>query len=207
MKKSVFIIFIVLLFITISGIGGYVYIVESTKPIIGTKMSERSKEFLENQKHREDSDLRSVNLERKRANESDFDSNRVTVMDCYSVVIPFPVADDRQHEPCVYYAILESPVGNVTTNLREVGYSSVNDAPDVVLRRGKKDQYREESFISNNRTYLVFTDIQTNVEKTAFGMIDTGEKRTLFTVSLGIGGDDALKMRQLKKIADSLEVL
>jgi hypothetical protein len=202
MKKFLFIVAGIILLAGGIGYGVSVYLKESNKTVIHSTISERSKEFIASQSGQQTGDWRSVNLDKKRAGESDFDSNRVTVKDCYSLIVPFAVSDSRQNDPCVYYAILSSPRGNMTTSLRDVGFAKAEEAPDVNFRRGKKDQYKESTLTTDKGIFLVFTDSTTGTEKTAFGMIG----RKLFTVSLGIGATDDVQTRQMKKIIDSVEL-
>jgi hypothetical protein len=200
-KKYVFGILLVLVVLA-GGAGGYVYLKESTKPVIHQGLSERSREFIASQKSSQSSSWQTVNLTKKRAGESDFDSNRVTVKDCYSLIVPFQVADDRQNDPCVYYAILESPRGSFTTSLRSVGFSRVEDAPDVTFRRSKKDVYHEADLNVSNQPVLVFTDTTGASGRTAFMMIEG----KVFTLSMNIAADEATQMRQIRKILESVEI-
>ncbi len=200
-KKSILILIIVVL-LTGMGYAGYTQLLASNKAIISNELSERSKEFLATQQGSESAALGNVNVNQVRRGEHDFDSQRIQVPDCYSLVVPFPVSDSRQNSPCVYYALIESPRGNLTTSLRNVGFRSADEAPDVSLRRSKKDQYRENIVVINQVKYLIFTDTQSGVEKSAFGM--HGEQ--LFTLSLSLGGDDEAKSRQMKKILESVKM-
>jgi hypothetical protein len=202
MKKRVFILFVLLVLIGGGAYGVSVYLKESNKTVIRNTLSERSREFIASQSGQRSDDWRSVNLDKKRAGESDFDSNRVSVKTCYSLIVPFDVADSRQNDPCVYYAILASPRGNMTTSLREVGFEKTDEAPDVTFRRGKKDQYTETALSTQNGNFLVFTDKTGESGKTAFGMM--GGK--LFTVTLNIAAVEDLQMRQVKKIIESVEI-
>jgi hypothetical protein len=202
MKKKFLILCIVLLLLVAAGIGGYVYLKESTTTVIRSELSDRSKEFITSRKKDEDAAWQTVNLDNKRAGEHDFDSQTVTVKNCYTVVVPFQISDDRTNEPCVYYAILQSPRGNMTTNLRSVGFQKVEDSPDVHFRRGKKDIYREESVTIKNQPILIFTDITGESGKTAFTMVDG----KIFSVSMNISAADELQVRQMKKIVESLEL-
>lgn len=197
-----FLLIIVSLLLVAAGVGGYVYLKESTKPVISSGLSERSKEFIASQKSSQDSSWQTVNLGKKYAGEHDFDSNRMTVKHCYSIIVPFQVADDRQNDPCVYYAILESPRGSFTTSLREVGFTSVTDAPDVTFRRGKKDVYHESSFTANGQPVLVFTDATGESGRTAFMMIEG----KLFTLSMNIAASEDIQLRQIRKIVESVEI-
>jgi hypothetical protein len=202
MKKRLLILLVIGLPLVSAGIAGYVYLKESSKPVIRNEISERSKEFIATQAKKEDSSWQTVNLGKKRAGESDFDSQVITVKNCYSIVIPFQIIDDRQNDPCIYYAILESPRGNMTTSLREVGFKHAADAPDVSFRRSKKELYKESSIETEKGSFLVFTDNTTGTGTSAFGMVDG----KLFTVTLNIGASDEIQIRQMKKIIESLEI-
>lgn len=201
-KKRISIILILIVLLAGAGVGGYVYLMETTKPVIRTTLSARSKEFISGRTGKDDKSWRTVNLDKKYAGEHDFDSNRVTVKNCYSVVVPFDVSDSRQNDPCIYYAILSSPRGNMTTSLRDVGFTKVTDAPDVTFRRSKKEIYKESNLTAQGTEFLVFSDITNGTDQTAFGMI--GGK--LFTATVSIGGSEDVKNRQLKKILESVEV-
>jgi hypothetical protein len=202
MKNRLFLLLLILVVLGGMGFGISVYLKESNKTVIRSELSARSKEFIASQSGQQTGDWRSVELGKKRAGESDFDSNRLTVKNCYSLVVPFQVDDSRQNDPCVYYAILGSPRGNMTTNLRTVGFTKTEEAPDVTFRRGKKENYKEGSLQTKSGKVLVFADIKDGSGKTAFIMMDG----KLFTVTLNIAAADDIQLRQMKKIIESVQL-
>jgi len=202
MRKKLIILLVLLLTLSGAGYAGYAALIASNQTVIRQDLSDRSEEFLKSQAGDTNSELGRVNLQKKRFSEDNPNANRIMLAKCYSLLMPFMVQDSRTNEPCVYYAILESPRGSLTTSLREVGFGRVEEAPDVTFRRGKKEQYKEEAISVNSVRYVVFTDIQSGMEKTAFGML----QGKLFTLSMQIAAADDVQTRQLRKILESLEL-
>lgn len=174
----------------LSFIAGIVYFLKGQKATIkqGGELTSRSEEYINSRKKQsDDTQWRSVNFDKKRSTEEDLASQTLTFENCYSVPVPFSIANKIEREECVN-AITLSPTGTLVIAVRNSSIKSYDDIPDVSLRRLKKEEYTEKEEIFGNKTFLTFKNKGGSYEKAAFLLEDSH----MITIALTVPSNDNL---------------
>jgi hypothetical protein len=133
------------------------------KNIKNDSMSERSKEFIKDQK--DESELWN-NANFMKRQEGEF--TVVNVDDCFTINIPYQVTNQRKDAPCDFHIAVTRPKASIIAYVTDLPGAGLNEDSGVRLRRRKTDKYSEYSYKSNIGTYLIFKHKVSAFERNAF---------------------------------------
>lgn len=185
------IIFGVILFVLIAGVALYFYVDFLNASHTQNSLSDRAKEFLQEQKTGNNS-LSDVNLKGRKVISQD-----ISIEKCFSFHVPFSVRNvntDNNGNPCYRYVSFDNPKGSIVIYKESAAGLPLENAPGISLRRLKKDTYKEESLSINGHTFLVFRDITKAYEKTAYMVSHDNYIIVTLSVTDPEVSDDTFKM-------------
>ncbi len=174
------IIFSGILAVLIAGVALYFYIDFKNSSRTQNSLSDRAKEFLQEQKTGNNS-LSDINFKGRKIISQD-----ISVEKCFSFHIPFSVRNvntDNNGNPCYRYISFDNPKGSVVIYRENAAGFDLESAPGVSLRRLKKDVYKEENFSINGHSFLVFRDTTKPYEKTAYTLVSSSYIITTLSVT------------------------
>lgn len=162
MRKIV--IFALIFLLVIIGVVVYFYVDFLRSSRSQNTLSDRAKEFLQEQKTKNNS-YSNLRLENGKVIDQD-----ITVEKCFSFQVPFRIKNINtdSKNPCYRYVSFENPKGSIVIYREDAGGLSIDEAPGIALRRLKKDTYKEESIVLGGQKFLVFQDTTKPFEKTAY---------------------------------------
>lgn len=197
-KMRKIIIFSGILAVLIAGVALYFYIDFKNSSRTQNSLSDRAKEFLQEQKTRNNS-LTDINLKGRKIISQD-----ISVEKCFSFHIPFSVRNvntDNNGNPCYRYVSFDNPKGSVVIYKESSSGLDLDSAPGVSLRRLKKDVYKEESFSITGHSFLVFRDTTKPYEKTAYTLVSGSYIITTLSVT-----DPEVPEEKFKMLLASIQV-
>ena len=162
------------------GVGGYLLFLRPQKAEITTdSLSERSKEFLEEQKGSSQSDLRFARLKKGTDEAGSFVGQRQEIGTCFSFVMPFRVHIARQDGICNWYFATEKPRGFITAYMLDAnGVRTPEQIDGVSMRQKFSDKYSEERKTIHGVEYLLYHGKSEVYEVNAFAL-HNGKSLTL----------------------------
>lgn len=129
----------------------------SQQPEISTVLSDRSKEYLAQEK--EGSALGKMYLGEKEALQV---GKEVDVDGCFSLVIPFALKTERRDKKCDFYMAIEKPKGSITAYLNTESSASWDNVPGVSMRKQSTWTYEEIPLTVDGREFLTFKEKEEN---------------------------------------------
>lgn len=196
MKKKIFIVVLVVILL------GAAYMVWSTladRKIQTGVLSDRAREYIDQQKSGNDDLWRSVDLENTDGNKPR--SVAVNKKGCYSFTMPFGLYREHKREGCRVFLSTDNPRGTLTAMLdAKIQVGSVEELPDVMMRKNKKDVYAESPITVNGMTFLSFKSTESGYERAAFYKTDTG----VFSIALTANTNEDLD-KQFKATLETLK--
>ncbi len=164
----------VILLCILMGLGGglVIYFLGQQKAEIQTDtLTERSKEFLEEQKSNNASDWRFARLEKGADEAGSFVGQRQKIGKCFSFVMAFRVHNPREDGECNWYFGIEKPRGFITAYMVDAnGVKTPEQIDGVSMRKKFPEKYAEETKVVNGVTYLIFRGKSGVYEANAFAL-------------------------------------
>ena len=165
MKKIIIVVFVVI----VVGFFSYISFVQTTT--ISPHLSDRSKQYIEEQKRTQHSVWSGVNFESKnkfKMTESEVLSAQQMHQECFNLTIPYEIELRRQLEGCNTQIHTTNPKATIVVTVMENKGGDLSAIAAIQLRRNKADIYQESSKYVNGREYIVFEKQDWTYEKTAF---------------------------------------
>ena len=180
-KKIIFILLLVLLICTTLGFifRGKIQSYLQGKKLQGTKLSERSQEFIKGQKESDDT-WRFVQEDEENLKKGKPEITELNVDDCFSLAIPYNIINERTDRKCFRHIVTGNPKTTIVVYVDEKVLSSIDEEPGIRLRRERNKEYKESKKIINDREFIIFSKISQESEKIAFSY--SGNK--LFVLSI-----------------------
>ncbi len=167
------------------------------KPKINNALSQRSKEFIENQIKSGGTNKYVPLLQEKTEN---IKEKRITVGNCFSFVIPYSVFNSRQEGECNGYFAFSRPKGNIVVFMEKAVNPTIDEAPGVSMRRLNPQNYEEKEIKIGEKSFVGFIDKRESYTITIYHFVS--EK--YFIMTLKLPEEDE---RTLRKILSSLRFL
>lgn len=186
----------VIILVLVGGVAGYM-VLSTEKKIATDSLSDRAKEYIEDQKGGNDSLWRSVDLENSKANLPK--STLIAKEGCFSLTLPFRMKAERPEEGCSVDITTDEPMGLFVASLKEMSVSSLDDIPSVRLRREKTEEYTEETWNANGKAFLTFKSKDGTYKRNIFYVTPKG----IFSMTLNINTNEDLD----PKMKEALETL
>ncbi len=181
MKKNT-IVFLMLGFTLASFVG---YMVVTSKRTIEPHLSERAKEYLEDQKENHDETWRGIDLDATGTPSQ----SQIEAKPCFSITVPFEVSLATEEKVCMYRITTRQPLGKIVVYQAAFTLGQLEDDAGVRLRSTDIKVYAKESIEINGRNFLIFTKKE-GAETTAFSL----KNNELFVLTmLDISGEQADK--------------
>jgi hypothetical protein len=133
------------------GVGFVVMTQLTQKPEISHVLSERSKEYLAEDK--DGSALGKMYLGEKEELQV---GKRVNVDNCFTLVVPFALKTERRDKKCDFYMAIEKPRGSITAYLNTEPSAGWENVPGISMRRQSTWSYQEKSITANGKAFLTF---------------------------------------------------
>lgn len=149
------------------GFIGYRYLEAGGKGTISPRISERSREYLQGRKDSNDTQWRRIEVDDTKDGTSQTGTT-VRVDECFSIQVPFPMTEARRESECSYRIFLADPKGYIVVYRHDATAASLDDIPDVQMRRIYTDQYTETTETVGPAEFVTFRRSGTEYEKTAF---------------------------------------
>ena len=154
--------------IVVLSVGFVVYVRMTTKPVIQSGLSSRAKEYIEIRRNTNDKDWQRTTVDKEVNPENIPTAKTIDEPECFYIKVPIAASEVRKEGECQYKVFLADPVGFGVFFKRSLDVATIEDVPDVRMRRIYKEQYSEEKKNVGDRTYFVFKKIEGGYEKTAF---------------------------------------
>lgn len=144
-------------------------------------LSDRAKEFIDEQKSENESDWKFARLDKNADKAGSFIGQRQQVGNCFSFVMVFRVHNPREDGKCNWYFGIEKPRGFITAYMVDAkGIKTPEQIDGVSMRQKFKEKYQEEKRVVNGVTYLIFKGKSGVYEVNVFALY--GEKALTFNV-------------------------
>lgn len=153
MKKKGIILLIVLVIVVTLGVGGYFLLNPDEK--VSNQLSDRSKQFIQQEKMNSGSQWAQVNLNKDNTQQTI--DTRVGINKCFSFVIRFQIANSRQEGDCDEYFAITNPTGKIVVYKRPGDFTDFNSVEGVSFRRQNSSTYTETQKTLNGHNFLIFT--------------------------------------------------
>jgi hypothetical protein len=99
---------------------------------------------------------------------------KTTIFDvdgCFTITIPYNIITKRKDGPCDYQINTGRPKTTIIAYFQTVHIDSVNEDPGVKLRRLRKEQYKEYSQKTSERSFVIFKKKTGVFDVNAFSLI------------------------------------
>ncbi len=157
-------------------------------------LSQRSQEFLKQQKQAPESELFTAQFDEQTDTTAGTPYN---VDGCFTVVAGSRVTNSHNNQKCSITLTLEDPRAHLTAFLQEGSYATLDDVSGVKMRRLDTDKYKETARTVAGRKYAVFRVNDTSLyEATAFSLFDGA----YFAISLSANTNEDLDSKLLEVI-------
>lgn len=188
MKKRLIVLILIL-----AMVGACIIIFELKlgKKITNENISDRTKEFIQSQKH-------DSLLENPKSNTG---PTHIDKPNCYSLTIPWGVSIEREDDTCAWHYFTDKPKLNINIDIHTVNISHLDDEPGIRLRRTRSEVYVESKLKSNGREYIVFHKKSGAYEANVFYL----DKNRLFVINVLSYSSENLDS-QLKEILNTVEL-
>ena len=148
-------------------LGLVIFLVVKRDQYKSNSLSERAKEFIQNQKKNPESQWYGVDLEKKR-NAAINTPQIKQVGQCFSLDVPFPITDIKHMGTCFDRFATDLPKGAVIVYVQDSNVNFIDDDSGVHMRRTYVDKYDERNIKVGDREYLVFKLKNGGYERSAF---------------------------------------